>query len=410
MVTRFSTSFIPTKKEAPKDATSLNQKLLTRAGFVHQELAGVYTMLPLGLRVLRKIENIIRKHMESLGGQEILMPALEPKANWLTTSRWNNFDVLFKVKSQHGYEYALGPTHEEIVIPLAKERAKSYKDLPFSLYQIQTKFRDEPRAKSGLMRGREFGMKDLYSFHESKEDLGFFYEKAKRVYIALFKEMGLDAKITEASGGDFTKKFSHEFMVLSDAGEDNILACSTCSFAQNAEIAKVKAGDSCPNCKGVIEEKKAVEAGNIFDLSTKFSEDFELTYVDKNGKKQFVVVGCYGIGTSRLVGTIAEVCADAKGLVWPESVSPYDYHVVVLDAEEKPVATQLQKLLSHLEKKQKDVLVDDREERAGMKFADADLIGIPHRIVVSSKTAASGKVEIKSRLSEKGSFTEIKDI
>jgi len=406
MITRISKAFIPTKKEAPKDATSLNQKLLTRAGFVRQELAGVYSFLPLGLRTLRKIENIIRKHMEALGGQEILMPALEPKANWEKTGRWETFDVLFKLPSQHGTEYALGPSHEEIVFPLAKEQIESYKDLPFSLFQIQTKFRDEARAKSGLIRGREFGMKDLYSFHATQDDLEAFYEKTKQEYLSLFKEFGLDAKVTEASGGDFSKKISHEFMVLSDAGEDNILACSSCTFAQNKEISRLQKDEDCPKCgKGKLEEKKAVEAGNIFDIGTKYSKDFDVSFTDAQGKKQHVIAGCYGIGTSRIIGTIAEVFADERGLVWPESVSPYDYHVVVLDGDESHVQTQLDEVLKHL--KNADVLVDDREERAGAKFTDADLIGIPKRIVVSQKTAKAGKVELKMRTEKEGTLVDI---
>jgi len=410
MLTRFSGSFIPTKKQAPKDATSLNQRLLTRAGFVKQELAGVYTLLPLGVRVLRKIEAIIRKHMESLGGQEVLMPALEPKANWLTTKRWDAFDVLFKLTSRYGNEYALGPTHEEIVMPLAKEKIRSYKDLPFALFQIQTKFRDEPRAKSGLIRGREFGMKDLYSFHADKKDLEAFYARAKKEYVALFSEMGLQAKITEASGGDFTKKYSHEFMVVSDAGEDTIIACTKCTFAQNAEIAKVKAGEVCPVCGAKLEQKKSIEVGNIFDLSTKFSEDFDLSYVDAAGKKQYAVTGCYGIGTSRLIGTIAEVFADAKGLVWPEAVAPYDYHIISLDQEDEGVKKQLASLVKHLESSQKDILLDDRSETAGAKFADADLIGIPKRVVVSAKTVKAGKVELRLRTDAQSAFVDIKDI
>ena len=234
MVSYMSKQFIPTKRQAPKDAVSKNHQLLARAGFVHQESAGVFTLLPLGVRVLRKIEAIIRRHMEALGGQEILMPALEPKANWIKTGRWNTVDILFKLKGQQGNEYALGATHEEIVIPLAKERITSYKDLPFSLFQIQTKFRDEKRAKSGLIRGREFGMKDLYSFHADKLDLEKFYEQAKKQYLACFADMGLRVKITEASGGEFTKKFSHEFMVFSPAGEDKILACLSCVGRRNS--------------------------------------------------------------------------------------------------------------------------------------------------------------------------------
>ncbi len=402
-----STSFIPTKREVPKDAISRNHQLLARAGFVHQELAGVYTMLPLGLRVLRKIEHIIRRHMEALGGQEILMPALEPKASWVKTGRWNTVDILMQVKSRHGIEYALGPTHEEIVVPLAKERIISYKDLPFSLYQIQTKFRDEKRAKSGLIRGREFGMKDLYSFHADKKDIERFYEQAKKQYLACFADMGLQPKVTEASGGSFTKKYSHEFMVFSPAGEDKILACEKCPFAQNAEIATVKAGDACPVCGAKIVERTAIEVGNIFNLSTKFSEDFDLTYTDEKGKKQFVVVGCYGIGTSRLVGTIAETYADDKGLVWPESVAPYDAHVVVLDGDEEEVKQQVKELCARAENMHKDVLVDDRPLSAGVKFNDADLIGIPTRIIVSKKTVKSGNVEVKARTAKTADMVKI---
>jgi len=376
---------------------------------VHQELAGVYSFLPLGLRVLRKVEVIIRKHMEALGGQEILMSALEPKANWEKTGRWNTFDVLFKLPSQHGTEYALGPSHEEIVFPLAKEKIESYKDLPFSLFQIQTKFRDEPRAKSGLMRGREFGMKDLYSFHATKEDLEAFYERAKQQYLLIFKEFGLDAKVTEASGGAFSKKISHEFMVLSDAGEDNILACSSCTFAQNTEISKHKKGEDCPKCgKGKLEEKKAVEAGNIFDIGIKYSEDFDVSFSDAQGKKQFVIAGCYGIGTSRIIGTVAEVFSDDKGLVWPESVSPYDYHVVVLDGDDAGVQKQLDELLTKF--KDFDVLIDDRDERAGAKFSDADLIGISKRIVVSKKTVGAGKVELKKRNEAEGTLRAVNEL
>lgn len=411
MITRMSTGFIPTKKEAQKDATSLNLRLLSRAGFIHQELAGVYSFLPLGFRVLKKVEAIIRKHMEALGSQEILMSALEPKANWDKTGRWKTFDVLFRLPSRHGTEYALGPSHEEIVFPLAKEKIESYKDLPFSLFQIQTKFRDEPRAKSGLIRGREFGMKDLYSFHATKEDLEKFYEKVKQQYLLVFKELGLDAKVTEASGGAFTKKISHEFMVLSDAGEDNILACSVCEFCQNTEISEHKDGDTCPKCnKGTLDEKKAVEAGNIFDIATKYSKDFDVSFTDSQGKKQYVIAGCYGIGTSRIVGTIAEVYADEKGLYWPESVSPYTYHVVALDESDADAKKQLTELLSHFTSKGIDVLLDDRDMRAGAKFADADLIGIPHRVVVSAKTVQTGTVEYKERKQQKAEFKKINSL
>jgi prolyl-tRNA synthetase len=393
--------FTKTSKEAPKDEPSLNAQLLEQGGFVQKVLAGVYSYLPLGNRVLRKIENIIREEMDEIG-VEIFMPSLAPKENWEKTGRWNEVDVLFKLESQHGYEYALGPTHEEIVAPLAKKYISSYRDLPAAYYQIQSKFRDEARAKSGLMRGREFRMKDLYSFHTSQEDLDKYYGEAQKVYARVFERLGLKALLTEASGGSFSK-FSHEYQVELPTGEDTIYICEKCGLAKNKEIFS---GDNeeCTNCgKTTWRETKASEVGNIFKLGTKFSEPFEVKYLDAEGKEQTPVMGCYGIGPSRVMGIIAELYNDDKGLQWPKNVAPFQIHVVPLASKDesmnKRVKEHAQKIHDQLTKAGMEVLLDDREETAGSKFADSDLIGIPYRVVISEKSLANDQVEIKDRIS-----------
>ena len=398
---RYSQLFAKTSKSHPADAESVNARYLIQGGFVHQEMAGVYSWLPLGLRVLRKVENIIREEMNALGAQEILMSALQPKENWLTTKRWDDVDVLFKVPSQTGKEYALGPTHEEIVTPLVKDYISSYKDLPTAVYQIQTKFRDELRAKSGILRGREFIMKDLYSFHRTEEDLAVFYEKVKEAYLKIFSRCGMEVKVTEASGGAFTKKFSHEFQIITPAGEDLLIACPNCTFAQNTEVATKKAGEQCPQCGTELIETKGVEAGNIFDLGTRFSEAFDLAYTDENGERKLAIMGCYGIGVSRLVGAIVEASHDDKGIIWPASVAPLDIHLVTILPKDEAARAEFlmtaQKLIVDLEAMGKTVLWDDREISPGAKFADADLLGLPMRLVLSEKTLAAQSIEAKLR-------------
>ena len=398
---RYSQLFAKTSKSHPADAESVNARYLIQGGFVHQEMAGVYSWLPLGLRVLRKVENIIREEMNALGAQEILMSALQPKENWLTTKRWDDVDVLFKVPSQTGKEYALGPTHEEIVTPLVKDYISSYKDLPTAVYQIQTKFRDELRAKSGILRGREFIMKDLYSFHRTEEDLAVFYEKVKEAYLKIFSRCGMEVKVTEASGGAFTKKFSHEFQIITPAGEDLLIACPNCTFAQNTEVATKKAGEQCPQCGTELIETKGVEAGNIFDLGTRFSEAFDLAYTDENGERKLAIMGCYGIGVSRLVGAIVEASHDDRGIIWPASVAPLDIHLVTILPKDEAARAEFlmtaQKLIVDLEAMGKTVLWDDREISPGAKFADADLLGLPMRLVLSEKTLAAQSIEAKLR-------------
>lgn len=393
--------FYKTTKEISEEEKSMNAQLLVRAGFVDKLMAGVYTYLPLGLRVLNKIKKVIREEMNTIGGQEIFMPALTPKENWMTTGRWDTIDVLFKLEGLGGKDYALGSTHEEIVTPLVKKMVNSYKDLPVAVYQIQDKFRDEPRAKSGLLRGREFSMKDLYSFHADEADLDAYYEKVKETYLKIFYRLGLDAIVVEASGGTFSK-YSHEFQVLTESGEDIIFYCEKCRYAQNKEIAEYKAGDKCPKCGGKMAEGKAIEVGNIFKLKTKFSEAFNLNFLDKEGKKKLAVMGCYGIGPSRVLGAIAEVSHDERGIIWPVEVAPFDIHLVALfgkdERKNKRIKEGSGKLFESLQKGGFEVLYDDREEvSSGVKLAESDLFGIPLRLVISEKTLDKGSAEIKKR-------------
>ncbi|MEY4744302.1 MAG: prolyl-tRNA synthetase [Candidatus Parcubacteria bacterium] len=399
---RYSLLFGKTSKTSPHDADSVNARLLVQGGFVDRVMAGVYTWLPLGLRTLRKVEAIIREEMNALGGQEILMTALQPKENWVQSGRWDSVDVLFKIPSQTGKEYALGPTAEDIVTPLVKSFAQSYKDFPLAVYQIQTKFRDELRAKSGVLRGREFLMKDMYSFHTSRADFEAFYEKAKASYLKTFARCGLDAKITESSGGSFTKKVSHEFQVETPAGEDALVMCRKCHFAQNTEIATAKEGDPCPSCKAALVASKGIEVGNIFDLGDRFSKAFEFTAVGSGGEKTDIVMGCYGIGVTRLVGAIVEASNDEKGMIWPKSVAPFPVHLVLLTAKDPEAAVRVRaaagKLDADLAAAGLEAVYDDRDDaRAGEKFADADLIGLPIRLVVSEKALAQDSVEWKDR-------------
>ncbi len=392
---RQSQLFTKVSKTAPADEVALNAQLLIRAGFIQKVMAGVYTFLPLGLRVITNIEKIIRREMNAIGGQEVLLPALHPQELWEQTKRWNEVDVLFKVPSRHGGEYALGPTHEEIVVPTAAAFLSSYRDLPFAMYQIQTKFRDEARAKSGILRGREFRMKDLYSFHANQQDLERYYEEAGGAYAKVFSALSLDALKVEASGGSFSK-YSHEYQVLDEAGEDVIYHCQECGFAKNKEIVsealqkqEVGSTATCPECGKTLTVSAGIEVGNTFQLNTKFSEPFNLTYTDADGQQKIVYMGCYGIGVSRLMGVLVEKFHDEKGILWPQDVAPFRVHLIELKPElAKPVYEALQNAGV-------EVLYDDRDTSAGEKFATADLIGIPYRFVVSEKTA--GGIEIKKR-------------
>ena len=399
---RQSQLFTKTRREAPKDEVSKNAGLLIRGGYVHKEMAGVYSYLPLGLRVLGKIETIVREEMDAIGGQEIRMATLHPSEPWKQTGAWENVDVLFKIQSRTEKEYALGQSEEEIVTPIAAQYLQSYKDLPAAIYQIGQKYRDELRAKSGIMRGREFGMKDMYSFHETQEDFDRFYDTVKEAYFKIYSRCGLTAKATEASGGAFSEKISYEFMVLTDAGEDDIVYCEACDYCANIEVAKHVAGEKCPKCgKADLKSAKAVEAGNVFDLGQKYPKAFNFTYKAEDGSDNYPIVGCYGLGTTRLMGTIVEVFADAKGIVWPANVAPFAVHLIELSGGNAEVKKEADELYADLAGHGVEVLYDDRNLRAGEKFADSDLLGLPLRVVVSEKTLAAGKFECVHRASGK---------
>lgn len=554
---KYSKLFGKTRHSAPHDADSVNARLLTQAGFVEKQSAGVYNFLPLGLRVLAKVNQIIREEMNAIDGQEILMPTLHSREVWKVTGRDKSMDdVLYRTKGTDEQEFVLGPSHEEIVTPLVKKYIQSYKDLPVAVYQIQTKFRDEPRAKSGVLRGREFGMKDLYSFHLDEKDLEAYYEKAKKAYMNVYTRCGLKAYMIEASGGAFSDKFSHEFSIVTPAGEDTIILCEKCGSAQNLEVAEGKVIDpdqpkekevelkeidikrglsvaenakahnvpawkilktvvyevdgmglvgvcvrgdlklneyklvkyfgkqlraaspetlkkvglvqgfispvglkgaeirfvadhsiknvknfvtganklnkdytgvnigrdfqisdfsdflevrgafKCAKCEGKLSELKAIEAGNIFKLGTKFSEATGFKVTDSTGKQITVTMGCYGIGNTRLVGTIVEASHDENGIIWPKTVAPYSVHIISL-GNDPIVVKAAEKLYKDLEKKGVEVLYDDRDGSAGVKFKDADLIGIPLRLVVSKRTLEAKGVEWKEREKKEGKVVSL---
>lgn len=401
--------FSKTNKTPPKEAESISHQLLVRGGFIDQLAAGIYTFLPLGWRVYKKIEQIIRQEMDAVGGQELLMPALTPKEIWQTTNRWDNFDALYKLKISEDKEFALAATHEEVITPLAKKFIRSYKDLPLYVYQIQNKFRNEKRAKSGLLRVREFIMKDLYSFHLTEKDLDAYYEKVKKSYQKIFSRCGLGPQtyLTLASGGSFSP-YSHEFQTVTPAGEDTVHICQNCHLAINQEIKKEH--PACPDCRGQkFKEAKAIEVGNIFKLMTRFSEPNDLKVLDKDGKNKLVLMCSYGIGLGRLLATVVEVNHDQQGITWPTSVAPFAIHLLALGGEANTLKTA-NSLYQTLTKHGWEVLYDDRTETAGVKFADADLLGLPLRLVVSNKTSQARSVEVKLRAQDKSQLIKISNL
>jgi prolyl-tRNA synthetase len=396
---KYSRIFPKTLKQSPADAQSANAKLLEQAGFIRKHMAGVYNFMPLGLRVLTKINQIIRDEMDSIGGQELQMTAMQPKELWEKTKRWQSLKEVM-------YQFAdtgLAITHEEVFTDIASKSISSYKDLPLYLYQIQTKFRNEARPRFGLVRGREFLMKDLYSFDLTNEAHQDSYKKIWDAYLKAFKRVGLEVKVVEASGGVFSKEYSHEFQVLIDSGEDEVIYCDKCDFAQNREICDLKQNDKCPRCGSAVKISNAIEVGNIFHLGTRFSETLGLFVTDEKGSNQPVIMGSYGWGPSRIMGTIVEVSNDDRGIIWPESVAPYQVHLVGLDLNDSATKAEAEKVYKLLQVEGIEVLFDDREDiSAGAKFADSDLIGIPYRVVVSKRNA--GKLEIKKRFEKETQF------
>jgi len=398
---RQSKLFTKTRREAPKDEVSKNAQLLIRAGFVHKEMAGVYDLLPLGLRTFNKVVGVIREEMDKIGGQEMHLSALQDKEVWEKTDRWSDeqVDSWFKTSLKSGTELGLGFTHEEPMTALMRDHISSYKDLPLYPYQFQTKFRNETRAKSGLMRTREFVMKDLYSFSKSEEEHQKFYDKAADAYKAVFERVGLGSKTykTYASGGSFSK-YSHEFQTESEAGEDIIYVDDNKMVAINKEIYdEPGVFEALGVSKDDLREAKSIEVGNIFTLGLRFSEALGLTYKDEAGADIPVFMGSYGIGPARLMATVAELMSDDKGLVWPAEVAPFGVHLVSLANGNADVVAEADELYRSLVEAGVEVLYDDRDARAGEKFADSDLIGIPLRVVVSEKTLAAGKFECVER-------------
>jgi prolyl-tRNA synthetase len=400
------------KSSSSKEDISKNGQLLIKAGFVNCLMSGVYSYLPIGLAVLERIKSIVREEMNNIDGQELLMPSLTPRTIWDITGRIDTIDVLFKLSGCNNKDLVLAPTHEEIVTPLIQNFVNSYKDLPLSVYQFQTKFRNELRAKSGILRGREFIMKDMYSFHITEDDLNLYYEKVIIAYKNIFKRCGIGDKtiLTFASGGAFSK-YSHEFQTITNAGEDTVYKVNN-NLALNQEIIDdpdVQKEFNIKN-KNELETLKTIETGNIFKLGTKYSKAFNFKYTDKDGKVQNPIMGCYGIGITRLMGTIVECLSDEKGLVWPEEIAPFKVHLISLVSKDDN-KSKCEEIYNKLLSLGFDVLYDDRQTLSnGEKLNDADLIGIPHRLIVSNKTLAENKIEYKKRTAKESkllSFDEI---
>lgn len=392
---KLSQTFTKTAKTAPADEVSESAKLLIRAGYIYKEMAGVYDYLPLGMRTLENIMQVIREEMNALGGQEVRMTALQPRDAWEKSGRWDDkvLDVWFKTQLNAGGEIGLATTHEEAFTRMMKSYISSYKDLPLYVYQFQTKFRNELRAKSGIMRTREFMMKDLYSFSRTKEEHDEFYEKVAKSYTKIFDRLGIGADTfrTFASGGSFSK-FSDEYQTLCEVGEDIVYLDREKNIAVNEEVYTDEILNELGLDKSKLEQHKAAEVGNIFTLGYKYSEPLELEFNDEDGKRQKVFMGSYGIGPSRVMGVIAEKLSDNKGLVWPEEIAPYKYYIVAIGDKAMEVAEELHN------KAPEQIILDDRaDKRNGEKFADAELLGIPYRVVISDKTLAEDKVELKKR-------------
>ncbi len=397
--------FTKSRKESPANEVSKSAQLLIRAGYINKEMAGVYDMMPLGLRVLNKIEDIIREEMNAVGGQEIIMTALQDPLVWKKTERWDDavVDNWFKTTLKNGNEIGLASTHEEAITNFMKNHITSYKDLPVYAYQFQTKFRNELRVKSGIMRGREFLMKDLYSFSLDEEQHNEFYEKMKGAYLKIYDRVGLGDRtyLTFASGGSFSK-YSHEFQTLTEAGEDTICLHREKKLAINDEVMNAEVLGDLALEKDDLEKLKTIEVGNIFTLGDRFSLPLELIVDTPDGKRKPVFMGSYGIGVGRLMGTVAEVFADEKGLVWPESIAPFKYHIVNLLSD----ASEADRVYNEMIKRGIEVLYDNRVVGPGQKLNESDLLGIPNRILIGKSFSETGNIEIINR--KTGGIAKIK--
>ena len=497
---RLTQTLIPTLRDAPQDAEIPSHKLMLRAGLIMKLGGGLYTFLPAGLKALRKVERIVREEMDRAGALEVLMPALQPREIWEQSGRYSVLkDAMFKIKDRQQRDLVLGPTHEEVITDLVSRQVNSYRQLPKTFYQIQTKFRDEIRPRFGLMRAKEFSMKDAYSFDVSWEAADVSYQAMYDAYVRIFKRCGLRTKVVEADTGAMGGNFSHEFMVLADSGEDGIVECESCSYAANLERAErltpktdatstdkmpevvatpgmrtieevsatgapvgfvgpvglkipiyadvelktprvsatganaadshlvnvllgrdfqvteffdlviAKEGDACPRCGTRMREKRGIEVGHVFKLGTKYSKAFDAGFLDAEGNRQIIVMGCYGIGVTRTLQAVIEQSYDENGIIWPMSIAPYQVSVVVPNTGHAESVKVAEELIQKLEALGIDVLFDDRDERPGVKFKDADLMGLPIRAVISERSLAEGKVEVKRRTEKDKAMIPVSD-
>ena len=402
----FSKLLLPTLKDAPQEAEVISHKLMLRAGMIRRVASGIYTWLPLGLKVLRKIETIVREEMDSSGAQEVLMPMVQPKELWEETNRWEKMGPeLLRIQDRHNRDFCLGPTHEEVITDLIRNNVKSYKELPLNIYQIQTKFRDEVRPRYGVMRGREFLMKDSYSFNEDEACLQETYLTMRDTYKKIIERIGLDYKIVAADSGAIGGDASEEFHVLAETGEDTIAISDASEYAINTElllkegedIASLE-GKPSPDGKGIIQIKKGIEVGHIFQLGKVYAEDMKANVLNKEGKASTLFMGCYGIGVSRLVAAAIEQNNDDKGIVWPHSIAPFDINIIAIGyGKDQKIADASLKLYNELKDMGYEVLLDDRKDGYGTKMKDSELIGIPLNIIIGKKYIETNEIELKSR-------------
>ncbi|MDD2258392.1 MAG: proline--tRNA ligase [Bacilli bacterium] len=379
--------FVPTLRDNPKDAEISSHRILLKGGYIKQVAAGVYNYLPLGYKIIKNIENIVREEMDRIGASELLMPSLQPKDLWVESGRWDDYGKeLIRLSDRHDRDFCLGPTHEEVVTEIIRDYVTSYKKLPLALYQIQTKFRDEYRPRFGIMRGREFIMKDLYTFHADDEDLDKWYLKVRGAYQRIFDRLDLTYRVVGANSGQIGGKSSEEFMVLCDIGEDSIIYSDESEYAVNIELVNLKEGDPSPDGKGYLKIAKGIEVGHIFKLGTKYSDSMKANFIDKDQKSKAIIMGCYGIGISRLLMSVLEQHNYEDHPLWPEEVTPFKIHILPLDKIDSSNELIARDLYLHLNEKY-DCLYDDRDERPGVKFKDADLIGIKYRIIAGRKTS-----------------------
>lgn len=398
---RYSQTLIPTLRDDPAEAEVISHKLMMRAGLIRKVASGIYSYLPIALRVLRKIEKIVREEMNKAGACELLLPALQPSELWQETGRWQQYGKeLMRLVDRHDRDFCLGPTHEEVITDLVRREIRSYRQLPLNLYQIQTKFRDEIRPRFGIMRGREFVMKDAYSFDADLEGAKKTYQKMFDAYHAIFSRMGLRFRAVEADSGLIGGSTSQEFMVLADTGEEAIVACTVCPYAANLEKTEVghqAAGEDCPRCGKPLQVDRGIEIGHVFLLGSKYSKEMKASFLNEKGEERFFEMGCYGIGVSRIIAASIEQNHDEKGIVWPMPITPFAFHLLPIQDKSEKVMNAAEQIYTALLSKGVDTFLDDRKERPGVKFHDADLLGAPYQVVIGEKRLAEGKIEVKAR-------------